>query len=90
MTAADLLTAYPSAQVAVAWCELMLAASELDDGDVFAEMRKYPKITVDDAVKLLRETIREAVEVGQIYPRGLEQTYNSDFRRYVAGKFGMV
>jgi hypothetical protein len=100
MTAAELLRAYPTCRVAVAWCELHVFDEFAlpGTGPAFgADVRRLIDlgVSLDELIGLFVETIDETLaDPATVNPdrqrlaKGQMQT--PEFRAYLAGRLGLV
>jgi hypothetical protein len=87
----DLHLAYHQCWHAVAWCELMVSANDLDDRDMWQEFREAG-IRVEEVVAILVETLNDPDDDLKPHVRQivLDDMATELFRRYVGGKLGMM
>ena len=85
MTAEELLAQYPSARHAVSFCELIV---EDDSFRLFIQHQIPP----DECIGILRETLEDCIRDGDVgkWQEAIDELTTDDFRRYLAGKLGIV
>lgn len=94
MTTEQLLAAYPAIPHAIAWVELMLCPSSLDDENGFGELLQSG-MSPDNAIATLKyvveDSIREFKEVaGSKTVLARAEMDHPEFRQYVLGKMGCM
>lgn len=91
MTATQLLSAYPHIPYAIAWVELMLCPSTLDDQDGFGMMIRSG-LDPSQVVEMVKTTVRDAIaeeEIGK-EREALAQMDHPEFMRFICGKMGAM
>jgi len=90
MTAEQILAAYPNARIAVAYTELIICGSADDDGESSWDlmMKAQPPMTLDEIWKCIYESVEDETECKAQEAR--VQMTHPDYRRYLAGKLGLI
>ena len=85
MTAEELLAQFPSARHAVSFCELIVEDTAFQ---LFIQHQCPP----DECIDIIRETLEECIAEGDVgkWQEAIDELPTDDFRRYLAGKLGIV